>query len=44
MLKSAQNETVLNDCNKFMCNYGPFGSEKIKILDHAFRSIIENML
>jgi len=45
MLKSVPEETrFLSIIEKLCGSYGPFGKEKIKILDNTFNSIVENML
>lgn len=35
---------VLDIMNKMSDNYSPFGKEKVKIMDNAFNSILENMM
>ena len=35
---------LLDFCNKKEESFGPFGSEKVKILENSFNSILENML
>ena len=37
-------KSLINFWNKKEENYGPFGAEKIKILENSFNSILENML
>jgi hypothetical protein len=45
MIKEIPDEqALLNYFNKKEENYGPFGIEKIKILENSFSSILENML
>lgn len=44
LVNAAEGEHILNECSKFQINYGPYGPEKIKMMDFAFKSIIENML
>ena len=44
LVNAAEGEHILQEWNKFQINYGPYGPEKIKIMDFAFKSIIENML
>jgi hypothetical protein len=34
---------TINACHQISESYGPFGKEKIKLLDNSFDMILENM-
>ena len=39
-----EDSKFLDTCNRISDSYGPFGTERVKILNNAFDSIMENML